>query len=54
LLADIEKNLTTQLLKAESLIGLGKRTEAERLLKEIDERFGGLAAPRTVDLQAAR
>jgi predicted esterase len=50
--ADIERDLTAQLQQAESLIAGGKRDDAKKLLIDIDARFGGLAAPRSVDLAA--
>jgi hypothetical protein len=48
--AAIEKELTEKLQRVESLIAGGKRDEAQKLLREIDARFGGLAAPRSVEL----
>jgi len=50
---DIARELTAQLDKAQSLIAAGKRSDAEKLLIEIDRRFGGLAAPRSTELQSA-
>lgn len=50
---DIAGELTVQLDKAQSLIAAGKRSDAEKLLIAIDRRFGGLAAPRSTQLQSA-
>jgi dienelactone hydrolase len=49
----IERNLDSQLQKVESLTAGGRRAEAQKLLTEIDVRFGGLAAPRSLALQSA-
>jgi dienelactone hydrolase len=46
----IEAELAARLQEVESLTTNGKRAEAEKLLKKVDERFGGLAAPRSVEL----
>jgi dienelactone hydrolase len=46
----IETELAARLQEVESLTTSGRRAEAEKLLKKIDERFGGLAAPRSVEL----
>jgi poly(3-hydroxybutyrate) depolymerase len=51
--ADVAKDLSAQLGKAQSLLASGKRSEAQKLLIAIDRRFGGLAAPRSVELQSA-
>jgi predicted esterase len=51
--ADLEKRLTMELDKVQSLIRAGKRQEAQKLLTETDRHFGGLAAPRTLELQSA-
>ena len=51
--AGIERELTPQLEKAQALLESGRLSEAQALLLEIDQRFGGLAAPRTVELQMA-
>jgi poly(3-hydroxybutyrate) depolymerase len=50
--AEIERELSAELQKAQTLIAAGKRTEADQLLSEIDRRFGGLAAPRSLELLA--
>jgi hypothetical protein len=47
----IETELTAKLQQAQSLIASGRRDEARALLLEIDKRFGGLAAPRSVELE---
>jgi hypothetical protein len=36
----------------DTLIAQGRRADAEKQLIAIDERFGGLAAPRSVELAA--
>jgi predicted esterase len=51
--ADLEKRLTAQLDKVQSLIGAGERPQAQKLLIETDRHFGGLAAPRSLELQSA-
>jgi pimeloyl-ACP methyl ester carboxylesterase len=48
----VEKPMSAQLDQAERLIAAGKREDARRLLGRVDGRFGGLAAPRSVDLAA--
>jgi Esterase PHB depolymerase len=46
----IERELTSKLQQVASLIERGERDGARTSLIEIDRRFGGLAAPRSVDL----
>ena len=48
--AGIDKDLNAQLDATQSLIAAGKREEAQQKLLEIDARFGGLAAPKSVAL----
>jgi hypothetical protein len=48
-----DAELTAQLRQVSALIASGKRDEARRALLEIDTRFGGLAAPKSVELDAA-
>jgi hypothetical protein len=50
--ADIDRELSAQLQKVQSLIAHGDAGAAQKLLLEIDRRFGGLAAPRSLELQA--
>jgi pimeloyl-ACP methyl ester carboxylesterase len=50
--ADIEGELSAQLQKVQSLIAHGDAGAAQKLLLEVDRRFGGLAAPRSLELQA--
>jgi len=50
--ADIDHQLSSALQKAQSLIDSGKRGDAQKALIDIDKRFGGLAAPRSVGMQA--
>lgn len=45
-----EAQLDEKINRAESLISAGRRTEAGKLLLEIDEQYGGLAAPRVLKL----
>jgi predicted esterase len=48
--ATLEAELAARLQEVELLIAEGRRTEAEKLLKKVDARFGGWAAPRSVEL----
>ncbi|HWZ63070.1 MAG TPA: hypothetical protein VNX02_08620 [Steroidobacteraceae bacterium] len=47
----LDKRVAGELAKVQALIDAGKRTEARRLLGEVDRRFGGLAAPQSVALE---
>ncbi len=47
-----EQELTAKLQKTKSLIADGKADEATKLLFEIDQRFGGLASPLSVELNS--
>jgi hypothetical protein len=49
--AGIETDLDAKLQQVQSLIAGGNRDAAQQLLNEIDAQFGGLAAPRSLDLQ---
>ena len=49
--ADIDKQMKGQLEKVQALIAEGKHADAQKLLIEVDRRFGGLAAPRSLELQ---
>jgi len=49
--ADIERDLGMQLEKLQALIDSGQLIQAQTLLTGIDQRFGGLAGPRSVELQ---
>jgi len=51
--ADVERELAAALAKVESLRAAGSRDAARKLLLEIDRRFGGLAVPRSLELQSA-
>jgi predicted esterase len=51
--AELDKAVASQLDKAQALIHGGRHAEAQKLLLEIDQRFGGLAAPRSIELQMA-
>ena len=51
--ADIEKDLDSEMAQASALQAAGKRDAAKALLDKIDRRFGGLAAPRSVELENA-
>ena len=46
----IESELARSFQRVEALIAGGRGTEAEKLLHQLDERFGGLAAPRSLEL----
>ena len=46
----IEFELEENLQKLHSLIAAGRRADADKVLMRIDQRFGGLAAPRIVEL----
>ena len=46
----IESELAKSFQRVEALIAGGRGTEAETLLHQLDERFGGLAAPRSLEL----
>ncbi|OOG63405.1 hypothetical protein B0E46_10405 [Rhodanobacter sp. B04] len=48
--ARIDKHLTEQLQQTESLLANGKPDKARSLLDKIDIRYGGLAAPRSIQL----
>lgn len=45
-----DAELERQFGKVESLISSGKRPAAAKLLEKIDQRYGGLAAPRSLEL----
>jgi hypothetical protein len=51
--ADTAEDLSVELGEAQSLLAAGKRSDAQKLLIAIDRRFGGLAAPRSIELQSA-
>jgi hypothetical protein len=51
--AAIAAPMNAQLGKVQSLLAEGDRRGAQKLLTEIDLNFGGLAAPRSVELQKA-
>jgi predicted esterase len=48
--AALERDLDRQLAAVQSLLDKGQRAEARRLLLRIDAHFGGLAAPRSLEL----
>jgi pimeloyl-ACP methyl ester carboxylesterase len=48
--AALEAELDTKLQKVEVLISSGQRSAAAKLLDRIDRRYGGLAAPRSLEL----
>jgi pimeloyl-ACP methyl ester carboxylesterase len=48
--ARIDEELTTQLKQVEDSLARGEAGTARRLLGKIDARYGGLAAPRSVEL----
>jgi pimeloyl-ACP methyl ester carboxylesterase len=49
----LERRVTQQLDDVQRLLNLGQRASAEKRLREVDERFGALAAPRSLELSAA-
>jgi pimeloyl-ACP methyl ester carboxylesterase len=49
----IDQDMEAQLARAGTLNAAGKRAETKALLGKIDRCFGGLAAPRSVSLDAA-
>jgi hypothetical protein len=50
--ARLDAELTADLQQVEALIASGRRDDARKRLLEIDMRFGGLAAPKSVELDA--
>jgi pimeloyl-ACP methyl ester carboxylesterase len=48
----VEKETTFGLNRVEALLAQDKRDEARTLLYEIDQRYGGLAAPRSIELDS--
>jgi hypothetical protein len=48
--ARIDQELSTQLQQVETLFARGEPDNAKQLLAKIDARYGGLAAPRSVEL----
>jgi predicted esterase len=48
--AAIETEIANKLAKADALIAGGNRAEAQKTLKDIDARYGGLAAPHSEEL----
>ena len=51
--ATVERELHAQLNAAEDLVARGERETATELLTKIDGRYGGMAAPRSVELEKA-
>lgn len=45
-----EQHLATQLQQAQTMIDQGRRDDARHLLEQIDARYAGLAAPRSIEL----
>ena len=48
--ARIDAKLAALVQQAKDLLDAGKRSEAHELLHSIDARYGGLAAPRSIEL----
>jgi len=48
--ARIDRELSTELGRVENAFARGDSNSAKQLLREVDERYGGLAAPRSVEL----
>ncbi len=46
----LDMELTKSFERLEALIAGGRNQDAEQLLRKLDERFGGLAAPRSIEL----
>jgi pimeloyl-ACP methyl ester carboxylesterase len=46
----IDHELQTRLRSVESLLAAGQSLQAQQQLQEVDARFGGLAAPRSIEL----
>jgi len=46
----IEEELNIKMQELDSLVAAGHDDEAQRLLLKIDGHFGGLAAPRSIEL----
>ncbi|HEX4184009.1 MAG TPA: PHB depolymerase family esterase [Caulobacteraceae bacterium] len=51
--ARIDGALNDKLKQLDTLVAAGKRDEALKLLTKVDQRFGGLAAPRSLQLSQA-
>jgi hypothetical protein len=49
----LQKDVNGQLDKVQALLQGGRSAEAQKLLTAVDQRYGGLAAPRSVQLQAS-
>jgi hypothetical protein len=49
----LERDVSADLQAVQALIAAGRRAEAQKRLLEVDRRFGGAAAPRTLELQKA-
>jgi hypothetical protein len=50
--ARVDAELASKLQQVDALIASGNRDDARKLLLEIDTRFGGLAAPGSIELDA--
>jgi predicted esterase len=46
----IDTEIAGELVKADALIASGNRADAQKAVKNIDAKYGGLAAPRSVEL----
>jgi dienelactone hydrolase len=51
--ADFDRVLDAQLERVRALAAAGQRDAARKLLLDIDRRYGGVAAPRTLELEKA-
>lgn len=51
--AGIEAEVAAGLGQVDALMAAGRQPDARRRLKDIDAKFGGLAAPRSIELDAA-
>jgi pimeloyl-ACP methyl ester carboxylesterase len=51
--AKLDRDIDLKLARIAALIAAGQRSQAHALLEDVDRRYGGLAAPRSVELNAA-
>ena len=46
----ITADVAARLGRVDALVAGGKRADAQKMVKDIDAEFGGLAAPRSIEL----
>jgi len=51
--AKLERDIDARLAHVQALIAAGQRSQAQAALNDVDNRYGGLAAPRSVQLAAS-